>query len=599
MPWQNGIIRQPPGTTKIMSNQPYIYEYRTYLKKYYGEVLHRVPLDVGFTCPHRRQDGSGGCTFCPEDGARAVQLGEITRLGEQISAGVSFARRRYGAKAFMAYLQAFTSTFGSTTHLRRLVSEILSGHDFRAISFGTRPDCLSPTSVSFLQELQQEIDVWVELGVQTMQDRTLRRINRGHDSKTSRNAILRLGQAGIKTAVHLIIGLPGEHIDDYRDTLSQLAPLPIDGFKIHNLHIIKNTRLAEEYAHRPFPLYDEHQYCEILLQLLPFIPADRPIIRLTTDTEENLLVAPRWHMDKGRFRKYLADQLRQRQIFQGAALSPPARPDSLPHVPVVTDDGSITFWNPEVKEHYHSPAGARGEALHKYVLPSALPARLRDRLPIRILDICFGLGYNSLVSLDLALGRQARLDIIGLEIDQRVVRAAAQQLQEKNTAFDWNGCLHQAATGNRWQKDNCSLQLLWGDARHTTRTLNGKFDLIWLDAFSTQRNSELWTVDFFRALYPLLHDHGAIYTYCAAIPVRSGFRNAGFFVGETEPFGRQRGGTVAARAPDIITLPLPERDLFLMTTSRGIPYRDPDGARSNKEILRARQEEILLFKTGP
>lgn len=342
-----------------MKNSSPIYDYRTYLKKQYGEILHRVPLDIGFTCPHRHRERGGGCTFCPEDGARAVQLGNLQELGKQIRAGVQFARKRYGAKAFMAYLQAFTNTFGSTTQLRQFVTEILKKQDFQAIAFGTRPDCLTSDSLEFLKELQQDLDVWVELGLQTMKDETLERINRGHDSAASREAILQLQKAGIKTIIHLIIGLPGETLRDYCDTINQLAPLPINGIKLHNLHIIKNTRLAEEYQSNPFPLADEHQYCEILLKLLPLIPAHWPIVRLTTDTPEEKLIAPRWSMTKGRFRKYLADQLRQRQITQGMSLTTNDIP-LLPHTIVVTDDGSITFWNPEIKEHYHSPAGARG-----------------------------------------------------------------------------------------------------------------------------------------------------------------------------------------------------------------------------------------------
>lgn len=581
----------------VKSDLPRIYEYRTYLTELYGEVLHKVPLDIGFTCPHRYPDGSGGCSFCPGDGARAAQLGDEQNIAAQVRAGVNFARRRYGARAFMAYLQAYTSTFGSTSALHRLVSEILCQHDFRAIAFGTRPDCLSDSVLTFMTELNARLDVWAELGVQTMQDRTLRRINRGHDSRASREAIMRLHDAGLKTAVHLIIGLPGETIDDYYDTLKQLEPLPINGLKLHNLHVLKGTALAAEYEKNPFPLLDEHQYCEILLKLLPLIPADRPIIRLTTDTPEGQLIAPRWCMEKGRFRKYLDNQLRQRQIHQGMAFIPSRPAGPLPLELVVTNDGSLTFWNPEIKEHYHSPVGARSEAWDKYVKPAGLETRFSQNGMTRLLDIGFGLGYNSLVTLDLALRREACVHIVGLEIDRRVVTAAAQALQETDTSFNWNACLEVLASGEIWHQDGCSLQLIWGDARHTVKLLSEPFDLIWLDAFSTQRNSELWTVDFFRYLLPLLQPSGSIFTSCAAIPVRGGLRQACFFVGETEPFGRPRGGTIASRDPGNITEPLPESDLLLMETSRGIPYRDPNGTQCNKEILRARQQEIVHSNT--
>jgi hypothetical protein len=141
------------------------------------------------------------------------------------------------------------------------------------------------------------------------------------------------------------------------------------------------------------------------------------------------------------------------------------------------------------------------------------------------------------------------------------------------------------------------IQLLWGDARHTAKKLSAPFDLIWLDAFSTQRNSELWTVDFFKKLKRVIKPDGVLLTYCAALPVRSGLLEAGFFVGETQPVGRKRGGTLAALQLDAITLPLSDHELkTLRETTRGLPYRDPHGVWTNKEILRNRQERILQHK---
>ncbi len=133
-----------------------IHHYRDYLQHRYGTVLHRVPIDAGFSCPHRKKDGSGGCTFCPGDGARAVQLGTSTVLSEQIEKGVRFAKRRYGATDFMAYLQAFTTTFRSKDELYALVGEITARENFRAIAFGTRPDTLPPQAIRWLAELQQK-----------------------------------------------------------------------------------------------------------------------------------------------------------------------------------------------------------------------------------------------------------------------------------------------------------------------------------------------------------------------------------------------------------------------------------------------------------
>ena len=584
-----------------MTSHPPIFEYRDYLRQHYGDVLYRVPLDAGFNCPHRGSNGSGGCTFCPEDGARAVQIGNINDIREQIHAGMAFAKKRYKAKAFMAYLQAFTSTFTSPELLNELVNTIRKEHDFRAITFGTRPDCLSPEVLTYLQTLNQHLDVWVELGIQTVHDRSLKRIHRGHDWASGHEAIYRLHQAGIFVGVHLIIGLPGESLPQFQQTMETLAPLPIDAIKLHNLHIIKNTTLAETFNKKPFPVFNEYEYAEILLKLLPLIPADRPLIRLTTDTPQEVLVAPQWSMSKGQFRHYLLQQLHKRQIYQGMALhssiqnDTPSQPMETTSEPFLTEDGSITFWNTELKEYYHTLAGARSEAGEKYCLPAQLEKRL-DNGPVRILDICFGLGYNSLTAIEQAIQSGRKVEITALEIDRRVVESAAEQLCETDTAFNWNNCLQTLCKKGIWSKAGCSIRLIWGDARHTLTQVKAPFDLIWLDAFSTQRNSELWTVDLFKRLRPLLHPSGALLTYCAAIPVRAGLLAAGFIVGETDAFGRPRGGTIAGRSQDIINQPLPERDLFLIKTQRGIPYRDPQQTRTNKEILRHRELEIVQYK---
>ncbi|WP_176761276.1 TIGR01212 family radical SAM protein [Desulforhopalus singaporensis] len=578
-----------------------IFEYRDYLQKSYGEILYRVPIDAGLGCPHRRSDNKGGCTFCPEDGARAVQLGDAEQIEEQIEKGVRFAQRRYGATAFMAYLQAFTNTFSSVEQLEELVKKICSKHNFRAIAFGTRPDCLPDEVVDFLRTLNNRLDVWIELGVQSCHDKTLKRINRGHGWKESCEAIIKLHRADISVAAHLIIGLPGEGLEEYLQTVKKVAALPIDAIKLHNLHILEGTKLADEYRTSRFEVLSEHEYAEILLQLLPQIPEQIPIIRLTTDSPPSGLLAPQWSMSKGQFRKYLATQMRARTVAQGCALRDNSAasvrpPSTVQDRAVVTEDSSVTFYNKRVKEHYHTLAGARSEAENKFCTPSGLEEKLKRDQTVRILDICFGLGYNSLVSCELAIENSAALEITALELDRQVVERAAREIRMKNNLFDWNNCLDILCRDGRWQHRGCSIELLWGDARYTATRAGANFDYIWLDGFSTQKNSELWSVDFFRTLYPLLKSDGLLLTYCAAIPVRSGLMQAGFHVGETEPFGRERSGTIASPNQSLITRELPERDLHLINSVKGIPYRDPSGTRTNKEILRAREYEILRAK---
>ena len=293
------------------------YQYQTYLTQVFGGPLHRVPIDLGLGCPHRKPDGSGGCTFCPEDGARAPQTKPAATIADQVQTGMAFARNRYGATRFMAYVQAFTGTLAPTDWQKDFYRRLLEQFSFDAISIGTRPDCLPPDVLDFLADLAGECCLWVELGVQTTHDATLERINRGHTWQASRQAILALHARGISVAPHVILGLPGETEQDYVDTARTLATLPIDAIKIHNLHILKGTALAGEYRASPFPLLDEEDYAFALIDFLRALPPALPVMRLTTDSPDKDLLAPRWVMKKGPFLDYLNLQMERMDAQQG------------------------------------------------------------------------------------------------------------------------------------------------------------------------------------------------------------------------------------------------------------------------------------------
>ena len=593
---------------------PYL-QYKTYMQERYGEPLFRVPIDFNSGCPNRATDGSGGCTFCNARGSAAVQTLGAETVEEQLRQAIRFARDRYRAKKYMAYIQAFSATFEPKQ--QKKYRELLDAFDFTAASIGTRPDCLTPAAGTFLSDLNQTIETWVELGVQTIHDRTLKRINRGHDWAASEQAIRRLHELGLKVAVHVILGLPGETAHDFQKTADTLAALPIDAVKIHNLHIEKGTALAEEYRANPdfdAPLFMEYDFAEHLMDFIRRMPPDIPIMRLTTDSLDEELIAPRWHMAKGQFKDYVIQQMTCREWKQGdlfaiaetasfvvPSRSPAPKVDASSTLKTVsTEDGSVTFWNEDYKEHYHTPAGARMEAVEKYLIPG----QLKDRLAkgdIHLLDICFGLGYNSLAAMNLAVHCPWKLDITALEMDRRVVGAAAQNIHPAETdSFDWKKSLQNLHETHLCRVPNASCILHWGDARHTvTQLAPDAFDLVFLDAFSTQRNSELWTVDFFEQLRRVMKPNAVLLTYCAAIPVRAGLMKAGFFVGETEPAGRQRGGTMAAMREQDIETPLPDHELkMILETTRGLPYHDPHGVWTNKEILRDRQERILARKNS-
>jgi len=310
------------------------------LTRLYGEPLYRVPVDPGFTCPNRGPDGLGGCAFCAEDGGRAPHIPPGT-VEEQVAAGIAFAKSRYGARRFMAYVQAFTGTYAPAADRRELYGRVLSAAKFDAISVGTRPDCLGAGELGDLAALRDQTDVWVELGVQTVHDETLARIRRGHQWAISRQAILDLDRTGIRAAVHVIIGLPGESQARWSETADALAALPIAAVKIHNLHIIRGSALAGEYERAPFPLPDEAVHAEAVADFIRRMPPAVAIARINTDTPPDRLVAPRWRMSKAEFREHVIRLMNERGWTQGdllplqpgaaAAPAPGGRPRVLLH----------------------------------------------------------------------------------------------------------------------------------------------------------------------------------------------------------------------------------------------------------------------------
>ncbi|MCF7818661.1 MAG: TIGR01212 family radical SAM protein, partial [Kiritimatiellales bacterium] len=464
-------------------NSPYL-QYKDYLIERHGESLYRVPIDFNLGCPNRESDGSGGCTFCNVRGSAAVQTIGRESVAEQMAEAIRFARDRYGAKKYMAYIQAFSATFGESQQPMYL--DLLDSFDFTAVSIGTRPDCLTPQAYDFLVELNKHIEVWVELGVQTVHDRTLERINRGHDWASSERAIQKLHELGLKVTVHVILGLPGETAEDFQQTADTLAALPIDAVKIHNLHIERGTTLALEHALTPLPVLMEHDFAEHLMDFIRRMPPTVPIMRLTTDTLDEELIAPKWHMEKGQFRDYVVQQMICREWRQGDLFGN-LKPEmgNLKLKVVSTGDSSITFWNEDYKEHYHTPAGARLEAVEKYIVPGKLKERLAKG-DVHLLDVCFGLGYNSLAAMNLIGGTLSpmssddedvippKLTITALEMDRRVVRAAAQNIQTLETdTFDWKDCLTQLYDSKAYGlKSKASISIHWGDARYTITKLS-------------------------------------------------------------------------------------------------------------------------------
>ena len=287
----------------------------------FGTKVYRLSLQSGCTCPNRDGTiGTGGCTFCSEGGSGDFaapllpideQIEEARkRVDAKISSSIAPADRRY-----IAYFQSYTNTYGDPERLRRVYSEALQHPQIVALDLGTRPDCLPPEMIAMLRDLRSEYDkpVWIELGLQTIHEKTAGRINRGYKLEVFEDAYRRLKDEGFEVIVHVILGLPGESREDMLETVRYLSLLTpaLDGIKLQLLHILKGTELAREYEADPFPLFTLDSYCDLVVDCLKLLPPQTVVHRLTGDGPKRLLIEPQWSADKKRVLNTLSRKIRE------------------------------------------------------------------------------------------------------------------------------------------------------------------------------------------------------------------------------------------------------------------------------------------------
>ncbi len=270
------------------------------LKERYGEKVYKLSLTSGCTCPNR--DGtvmSGGCTFCSEGGSGEFAP-EYKSISDQIKEAKRLISHKTDAKLFIAYFQSFSNTYGDINRLRTLFSEAINYDETAALSIGTRPDCLGAEVVDLLRELNTIKPVWVELGLQTIHEKTAERIHRGYKLEIFEEAYKKLKEAGLEVIVHVIFNLPGETGEEMLDTIRYLADLhpQLDGIKIHMLQILKGTQLAKEYEKAPFSLFSLEEYGDMLIKAFKILHDKTVIHRFTGDGPKDLLLAPLWSADK-------------------------------------------------------------------------------------------------------------------------------------------------------------------------------------------------------------------------------------------------------------------------------------------------------------
>lgn len=286
----------------------------------FGGKVWRVPVDAGFTCPNR--DGTlatGGCLYCNEAGSRAAFVDPKLPVREQILRGMETVANRTGAKKFLVYFQSYTNTYAPATTLERIYREALSFPEVVGISVGTRPDCLDPETVGLLAGLAHERYVLVELGVQTVNDETLARVNRGHDAQTSRKAFETLKRAGgIETLAHLMFGLPGDTAGDWKRSVRECVAWGADAFKFHHLYIEKGTASERLWRDGVWTVPGRDEYLEFLADILPEVPERIVFHRLFGQCARETLLAPDWTADKLANIAALDRLLESRDVRQGS-----------------------------------------------------------------------------------------------------------------------------------------------------------------------------------------------------------------------------------------------------------------------------------------
>lgn len=302
--------------------------YSAYLRERFGREVRRVTVDAGFGCPHRPDGrGPGGCTFCGAAGSRAASAPAATgRLREQVTVAAAAVLRAHPGAGLILYFQAYSCTSAPVGELARIYDEGLSGGGFVGLSVGTRPDCVDAEKAALLAGYSARgLDVWVELGLQSGSDTTLARIGRGHTVADFTRAFGILREAGLRIAVHLVLGLPGETAADMEATAGFVARLDPDGVKIHDLHILRSAPLYREYLAGEVTAPVHGRHLEYAIAVLERLPARTVVMRLTTDTPRQDLAAPRVPLARGGFARLLAEEMRGRGARQGRLAPPQGR----------------------------------------------------------------------------------------------------------------------------------------------------------------------------------------------------------------------------------------------------------------------------------
>ena len=293
-------------------------EFGTWLQAELGCKAQKLSVDAGLTCPNRDGTlGRGGCTFCDNrtfNPAYCRQGGSIT---DQLEAGKRFFSRKYPTMKYLAYFQSYSNSYGTLSHLKELYEEALRVPDVVGLVIGTRPDCMPDALLEYLEELNRRTFLLVEYGVESANEETLVRVNRGHTFAQARECIIRTAQRGIRVGVHMILGFPWETRSELIRQAQLIASLPITTIKLHQLQVIKGTQLAREYELHPWPLPTAEEYVDLVLEYISHLPSSLVLERFVSQSPPEYVIAPRWGLKNHEFSALVKKAMQKRSTQLG------------------------------------------------------------------------------------------------------------------------------------------------------------------------------------------------------------------------------------------------------------------------------------------
>ncbi len=295
----------------------YINTLNAYLKNRFGRKIYKLTLDGGMTCPNRDgKVGFGGCIFCGGNGSGSFCPSVDLSITDQIEEGKKLLKNKIKEGGYIAYFQSHTNTYAAVPYLRKIFYEAVNHPDIVGISIGTRPDCLENEVLKLLEELAKIKPLWVELGLQTINENTAKLINRCYPLKVYDEAVKNLKSIGAEVVTHVILGLPGESEEQMLETVAYSSKVS-DGIKLQLLHVLKDAKLYEMYQKEPFKIFSMEEYTELLCRCIEIIPKNVVIHRMTGDGDKRLLVEPMWSGNKKVVLNYINKVFLEKDIVQG------------------------------------------------------------------------------------------------------------------------------------------------------------------------------------------------------------------------------------------------------------------------------------------